>query len=313
MNKALLLILVTALAVGTHAETSAGQHQKAEEDIPIHTSNDETPYEDLALSTKSQGDSGNTNIGPVDGNKVEPYVEQKVVDVSTEATTSDSSVSNNVTAASSTEISNSTVLVACRPRLDSENQIVELVNATGLLSLLESEANVTSRRSPAQCLAIMFYASWCPFSCLAAPHFNALPRAYPDIKVAAIDSMKHYSLNTQFGIVGVPTILLFHNGRPTARFNDSDFNLKTFSRFITKYTGLEPKGLLNVTSADFAGPVSSVVERETDHWLILSWVFVAMCALYFLVQSAMWRGLVETMKNIWREADEAQAEHEHAD
>lgn len=77
------------------------------------------------------------------------------------------------------------------------------------------------------------------------------------------------------------------------------------------FPGLEPTGLLNVTSADFAGPISSVAERETDHWLILSWVFVAACGLYFLVQSAFWRSLVESMKNVWREADEAH--HEHGD
>jgi hypothetical protein len=27
---------------------------------------------------------------------------------------------------------------------------------------------------------------------MAAPHFNALSRAFPDIKMAAVDAMKHH-------------------------------------------------------------------------------------------------------------------------
>jgi len=68
----------------------------------------------------------------------------------------------------------------------------QLINGTGLLSFLESEANVTSRKMPGKCIGLLFYASYCPFSCLAAPYFNALPRTFPAIKFAAIDSMKHY-------------------------------------------------------------------------------------------------------------------------
>jgi len=61
-----------------------------------------------------------------------------------------------------------------------------------MLTLLESEASVVSRKMPGKCVGLLFYSSWCPFSCLAAPYFNALPRTFPAIKFAAIDSMKHY-------------------------------------------------------------------------------------------------------------------------
>lgn len=33
--------------------------------------------------------------------------------------------------------------------------------------------------------------------------------------------------------------MLFHNGRPAAKFNDSEYTLEMFSRFITKYTGMK--------------------------------------------------------------------------
>jgi len=50
--------------------------------------------------------------------------------------------------------------------------------------------------------------------------------------------VQFFSFNTQYGIVGVPTVMLFHNGRPAAKFNDSEYNLEMFSEFITKYTGM---------------------------------------------------------------------------
>ncbi|XP_059491335.1 thioredoxin domain-containing protein 15 [Neocloeon triangulifer] len=230
-----------------------------------------------------------TEENPVGEPIVDPTIEEK-----------------NVTAANAT----STFSVACKPYADGPTP-VELVNGTGLLALLETEANVTSRKTPGRCVGLLFYASWCPFSCLAAPFFNALPRTFPAVKFAAIDSMKHYSWNTQFGIVGVPTFLLFHNGRPVARFNETDYNLKMFAKFVKKWTGIEPEGMLNVYSADFAGPLPNVVEQSTDQWLILSWAFVAFCGIFAALRSTLWRHMIDGVKRVWREADEVH--HEHAD
>ncbi|XP_065351878.1 thioredoxin domain-containing protein 15 isoform X1 [Cloeon dipterum] len=278
----------------------------------------------LCLLHASSGESSpsleqidNANLLPLAENEAAAIVEEgEVVSTSNpdasvneqpvgEAIVDSTDVDKNVSVSNS-----STISVVCR-RYESEEPVpVELINGTGLLSILESEANVTSRRVAGRCVGLLFYAGWCPFSCFAAPYFNALPRTFPAIKFAAIDSMKHYSWNTQFGIVGVPTFLLFHNGRPVARFNETDYNLKMFAKFIQKWTGIEPQGMLSVFSADFNGPLPNVPEHEMDHWLIVSWVFVALCAIYFVLQSALWSNLVEGVKNVWREADEV---HEHAD
>ncbi|GLH07879.1 Protein of unknown function, partial [Gryllus bimaculatus] len=114
----------------------------------------------------------------------------------------------------------------------------------------------------------------------------------------------------EYGIVGVPTLMLFHNGRPAAKFNDSEYNLEAFAKFITKYTGLQPHDKLYVTSADFGGPVSSVPTKETDYCLILSWAFMFVCGLYFFSKSSWWRWISEAIQNTWREAE---AQHEHGD
>ena len=104
--------------------------------------------------------------------------------------------------------------------------------------------------------------------------------------------------------------MLFHNGKPVVRFNNTVYTLEIFSRFITQFTNQQPNGSVYVTSADFAGPVSSKPSNETDYCLVLSWVFIAACALYFTSKSQWWRQFVELVQNTWRESN---AQHEHVD
>lgn len=121
---------------------------------------------------------------------------------------------------------------------------------------------------------------------------------------------KYFSFNTQYGIVGVPSLVIFHNGKPVAKFNYTVYSLDTFSRFITQLTNQQPNGSIYVTSADFSGPVSSTPSNETDYCLVLSWIFIAACALYFTSKSHWWRQFVELVQNTWRESN---AQHEHVD
>lgn len=186
------------------------------------------------------------------------------------------------------------------------------MNDTELIKLLLPDPNVTSKDTPANCVAVLFYSKYCPFSSMAAPHFNALPRAFPDIKMVAINAMMYHLFNAQNGIVGVPSLLLFHNGRPVAKFNDSEYTLELFSKFISKYTSIAAAEMSYVTSADFAGPVSSVPTKDTDFFLWISWIFIIVCAVYYFTKSKLWRWIVETVQRNWRES-EAQAEHEHLD
>lgn len=195
---------------------------------------------------------------------------------------------------------------------------VEIVNATRLMKLLILEPGPTNRSInhkegrllPGTCVIVLFYARWCIFSSQAAPHFNALPRLFPHIKAVAIDAIKYQHFNAQYGIVGVPTLMLVYNGKPVAKFNDTLYTLDSFARFITCITNLKPDGSLYLTSLDFAGPVSSTPSNETDYCLILAWVFIAVCALHFTLQSRWWQQFVELVQNTWRESN---AQHEHAD
>ena len=114
----------------------------------------------------------------------------------------------------------------------------------------------------------------------------------------------------RFGLVGVPTILFFHNTKIVAKFNDSDPTIENLVSFVNRVTGLSPAGpgTLEITEQDRAGPVPSVVEHRVDYVLILSWLFVILCACHFVIKSTVFKRLTEYVRNNWREAE---AQHEH--
>ncbi|EFA07811.1 thioredoxin domain-containing protein 15 [Tribolium castaneum] len=238
--------------------------------------------------------------------------EPEVVEDISSNLTSFTNSTHNATLTNTTESSSNKTLklVQCLPDFGAPE--VQLVNDTELIKLLFTQSNITSRDTPAGCILVLFYSKYCPFSSMAAPHFNALPRAFPDIKMVAINALAYRLFNTQNGIVGVPTLMLFHNGRPVAKFNESEYTLELFSKFLAKHTGIAAAEKSIVTSADFKGPVTSVPAREFDIFLIISWVFIALCGAYYFTKSKCWGWIVETIQSNWRES-EAHAQHEHAD
>ncbi|KAL4721629.1 hypothetical protein ACJJTC_013472 [Scirpophaga incertulas] len=223
-------------------------------------------------------------------------------------------ISANVSVENSTKNSNETKkLVKCKDIVYEQSEevepTVEIVNGSYLGKLLQIKPDITSRATEADCVLVFFFAKACPFSAHAAPYFNALARSYPNVKMVALDALKDYGMNAQYGIIGVPTLKMFHNGRPVGKFNGTEYNIQSFSKFVNAITGQQPQGIL-VTSKDFQGPVPSVVEAETDYFLILSWLFIIVCSIYYFVQSKWWTMIVEMIQNNWRESE---AQHEHND
>lgn len=220
--------------------------------------------------------------------------------------------SENFTSINSTYLANDTLKsVKCKERVyeEGEELEVEIVNGTHLAKLLQTQPDITSRDVEADCVLVLFYARACPFSAHAAPYFNALARAYPKIKMVALDALKYHGINAQYGIVGVPTLKMFHNGRPVAKFNGTEYKFVSFCEFVYTVTGELPQTAL-VTNKDFQGPVPSVVEKDTDYFLVLSWLFIVVCSIYYFMQSKWWKMIVEMVQNNWRESE---AQHEHND
>ncbi|XP_071448845.1 thioredoxin domain-containing protein 15 [Hetaerina americana] len=221
-------------------------------------------------------------------------------------------VSVNATLSNATATNFTTL--SCVTLNQTEIPRVEVVDSERLSNLLTVNANITSRSDPGLCAVLLFYSPTCPFSLITAPHFNALPRLFSNVMMLAVDSMKftNHRFNTLYGVVGVPTVIIFHNGRPIAKFNGLEYTLPAMTSFVSKYTGMEPEGLVNVTSADFLGPIPFTPSEQHDYWLILSYVFIALCSIYGFTKSDLFALIIETIKSNWRDA-EAQREHEHGD
>lgn len=88
------------------------------------------------------------------------------------------------------------------------------------------------------CVVLILYSSWSKISAKAAPHLNAVPRAFENIRFVAIDvSQDPEAVSHQFGIYSVPSIVLFSNGKQRARYTNDSFELTSFADFLEKYTG----------------------------------------------------------------------------
>jgi len=199
------------------------------------------------------------------------------------------------------------IRVACLN--NTHETVVEVFNSTtALMSSLYINNDVRNSTTPSNCSMILFYARWCPFSAKAAPHFNALPRVFPSLKTAAIDATLHTSVNTYFGIISVPTVMLFRNGKLVAKFNQSTFTLPRFVDFISAITDLQVAEKVNVTSQDFSGPLPSAPIKELNLYLYLAWIFIGICCVNYARKSQVFKTLIEFVRNTWREAE---AQHEH--
>ena len=197
--------------------------------------------------------------------------------------------------------------------LNSINQAAaKVINGTTFLKLMSERhnPNITNRSTPGECSLVIFYASWCPFSAMAAPSFNGLARLYPDVGLYAIDSSKYQNINTQFGILALPTLILFHNTKPISKFNHSNYLLENFSEFINTFTGLEPVLPIELKDEDMEGPMPTKAVPEPDYYLYLAWIFTIVCALGYFGKSSYCEWIIESVRNNWREAE---IQHEHID
>jgi len=189
--------------------------------------------------------------------------------------------------------------------------VVQLVNGTSYQALIYGEHNssTTNRSQPAICSVTLFYAPWCDFSTAAAPHYNALARVFPQLRFYAIDSYEHHALNTQFGVMALPSILLFHNSRPIFKYNFTDYNLASFSQFINILTGLEPENVTEPEERDYLGPVPTTTVKTTNFYLLAAALFTLLCAIWQLTNSEKVQLAVDGLRNLWREVEM----HEHND
>lgn len=197
------------------------------------------------------------------------------------------------------------IMVKCLPDhpsiVNGTNKFRVMESVQEIVDLLKPIGNNTKRYQPGSCVLVFFYTPSC-FTCsLVAIPINDLPYAFKTIPVAAIDAYKFPSFNTEFGIVALPTLMLFHQGRPVVKYR-AQGNLNTF---VTRHTGLKPA---EVPKHGNPSPLPLKVEKHTDYVLILAWLFILSCAGFYFSKSQSFKQIVEMIKRNWRES-EAQLEH----
>lgn len=192
------------------------------------------------------------------------------------------------------------------------SQIQIATSAKGILKALKPYGNSTKRNVEGNCLFVLFYTRTCHISAEVAPYFNALSRRFPFIRLYAIDAFKYPSFNTDFGIIGLPTAMLFHQGRPVVKLNNVLENVKNFGSFLTKHTDIKPTNgveYLPPTPEDYLGPLSSIPEEESKNLLVLAWMFIACCAGFYFSKTSIYVQITDIIKKNWRES-EVQAQME---
>ncbi|KAH3872419.1 uncharacterized protein LOC127868762 [Dreissena polymorpha] len=191
-----------------------------------------------------------------------------------------------------------------RSAIENSNATVQLISTARLTQILNLEKNATDNVT--DCLLVMFYAPWCHFCAKTAPHYNALARAFPQLDFLAVDTAQFSNLLAKFGTVSVPNILVFHQSRMAVKFNETERIFEKFVSFVTNATGLQPNTSVQVTEADYQGPVPSIPTNEPDYLLLLSWLFVICCSSYMVVKSNKGQQWINKVRILWQE-------HQHID
>jgi hypothetical protein len=120
-------------------------------------------------------------------------------------------------------------------------------------------------------------------------------------------------VNTYFGILSVPSVVLFYNGKILAKFNETNFNVNQVAEFISTFTDQKPGIRLNVTSNDFLGPLPSVITKGHDWYLYMSWTFMIGCMFYYMSRTLLAHRILEIFQTSWREAEAVNHRHFHED
>ncbi|KAH9321024.1 hypothetical protein KI387_015663 [Taxus chinensis] len=170
------------------------------------------------------------------------------------------------------------------------------------------------QKSGSNYMAVLFYASWCPFSKLCQPVFSALSSMFPTIHHVAIEeSAIRPSLLSRYGVHSFPSLFL-QNHTSRVRYNGSR-KLESIAAFYKNITGIEPvspnpltpvdgsnlrgldlvKDIENEKHCPYSWAKSPEKLLQEDTYLTLAILFLVSRILYFLFPKVLlW------LKQIWK-------------
>ncbi len=62
-----------------------------------------------------------------------------------------------------------------------------------------------------------FYATWCGPCKMMHPVIEELAKDYPELKIIKVDVDQHEDLAMNYGVMSIPTIILFENGEEKSK------------------------------------------------------------------------------------------------
>jgi len=175
-------------------------------------------------------------------------------------------------------------------------------------------------------VAILFHASWCPFSKICRPNFNIMSSMFPTIGHFAFEeSVIRPSILSRYGVHGFPTLFLL-NSTMRVRYHGSR-TISSLVSFYSDVTGIKPASV-GSTSVDKVLDSSNLPEIEEtpeqencpfswarspekllqqDTYLALASAFVLLRLLYHLVPklnarvTRAWRRHMQyaSLLNLW--------------
>ncbi|XP_059640707.1 5'-adenylylsulfate reductase-like 5 [Cornus florida] len=109
--------------------------------------------------------------------------------------------------------------------------------------------------------AVLFYASWCPFSSDLQPKFAALSSMFPQIKHLMVEQSSALpSIFSRYGIHSLPSILIVNQTARVRYHGPKD--LRSLAHFYERTTGLEP--VVDLTEDETSN-------SESDHKVLQPW------------------------------------------
>ncbi|KAM3725864.1 Thioredoxin domain-containing protein [Dirofilaria immitis] len=161
--------------------------------------------------------------------------------------------------------------------------MVHLMNSSQLLMQINNDSELYAGHS--SCMLTAFYSPDCAFSIRMISYLYQLPRMYPRLRIVATDARDHSKLNSRYGIIGTPTILLWVDGNVVSRMDEAPFSLKAFRSYIEKWTDLESEYIPGMESG--SGLVENIRFHKSsfDWYLCVSWCSFVLSVAYFFMNS----------------------------
>ncbi|XP_030387153.1 uncharacterized protein LOC115633808 [Scaptodrosophila lebanonensis] len=190
-------------------------------------------------------------------------------------------------------------------------KLLVVENSKDIVNLLKPIGNATKRHEHGSCVIVHFCTASSLGCAKVAPVINLLPYLFPMLRIAYIDAYEFPGFNAEFGIVGLPTLMIFHQGRPIVKYQSEE---RSYSKFITRHTNIKPidsktiHPLIRSLTRDSAFPLSKVPAVQTDYYLGMAWAFILVCLVNYLRRTLLWKQLVEMVQRNWRESEETQME-----